>query len=70
MGTDNEIASDGTWDYSYDAEGNMTEKINIATGEYWDLRYDLNNMLTEAVDYNPAAPSSSRRASTTMSSTT
>jgi YD repeat-containing protein len=34
--TGNELQTDGTWDYKYDAAGNETEKINIATGVAWE----------------------------------
>ena len=47
---DNELLSDGTWNYTYDAEGNTVTKVNIATGETWTYGYDLNNRLVSAVD--------------------
>ena len=36
----NLIASDGAWDYTYDAEGNITAKVNIATDVSWVYKYD------------------------------
>jgi hypothetical protein len=35
IGPDNQILSDGTWNYSYDADGNEIGKVNIATGVLW-----------------------------------
>ena len=35
---DNELLSDGTWNYSYDAEGNTVQKVNISHGRDVDLR--------------------------------
>jgi RHS repeat-associated protein len=50
-GPDNELLSDGTWNYSYDAEGNETEKVNIATGVTWTYGYDNRNEMTEAKEW-------------------
>ena len=49
---DNELLSDGTWNYTYDAEGNTVQKVNISTGETWTYGYDLNNRMVSAVDRN------------------
>jgi RHS repeat-associated protein len=49
-GPDNELLTDGTWNYGYDAVGNMTSKTNIATGETWSFGYDNANHMTSAVD--------------------
>jgi RHS repeat-associated protein len=46
--TGNQLQTDGTWDYKYDAAGNETEKVNIATGIAWTYGYDDKNELVEA----------------------
>jgi RHS repeat-associated protein len=46
-GTNNRLTSDGTWNYTYDDEGNRTRKTNIATGEYVDYTWDDRNRLTQ-----------------------
>jgi RHS repeat-associated protein len=46
------MTSDGTWNYSYDNEGNITQKTKISDGSYWKYSYDLKNELTEADQYN------------------
>ncbi len=43
----NELSSDGTSDYTYDATGNMTSKTNIATGVETDYVWDDRNRLVE-----------------------
>ncbi len=47
-GADNQLLSDGTWNYSYDADGNETAKVNIATGESWRYGYDARDHLVHA----------------------
>ena len=47
-GTGNQITSDGTWNYSYDNEGNITSKTIPGTGETWTYTYDNRNELTKA----------------------
>jgi hypothetical protein len=46
VGPGNQLRSDGVWNYSYDAEGNLAGKASIATGETWTFRYDNINHLT------------------------
>jgi RHS repeat-associated protein len=50
-GTNNQLLSDGTYDYTYDNEGNRTSRTNIATGEVtqyaWDYRNHLTSVLTQ-----------------------
>jgi RHS repeat-associated protein len=46
-GTGNELASDGTYDYTYDADGNMITRTAIATGVEDVYTYDYRNRLTE-----------------------
>jgi RHS repeat-associated protein len=47
--TGNELTSDGTYDYSYDADGNLITRTDIATGDETTYAYDFRNRLT-AVD--------------------
>lgn len=47
-GTGNLITSDGTWDYTHDDEGNLTEKEHISSGELWIYAYNHNNQMTKA----------------------
>ena len=51
-GPNNQLLSDGTWNYTYDAVGNTIGKTNIQTGETWAYSYDLNNKQTLAVHKN------------------
>src|SRR5439155_24731936 len=44
----NRLRSDGTWNYGYDNEGNVTSKTSIDTGEVWDYAFDNRNELGEA----------------------
>src|SRR5262249_54202069 len=45
-GPGNQLTSDGTWTYSYDAEGNLTKKTKGASAETWTYGYDhLNHMV-------------------------
>jgi RHS repeat-associated protein len=48
----NQIASDGTNSYTYDAEGNITRITNIATGDYRDLTWDYRNRLTKVTQFD------------------
>ena len=50
--TGNRLASDGTYNYAYDDEGNMTTRTEIATGNQTLYTYDYRNRLTE-VDTKP-----------------
>ncbi len=45
--TGNELSSDGTYNYTYDAAGNMTSKTDIATGVETDYVWDDRNRLVE-----------------------
>jgi RHS repeat-associated protein len=55
--TDNELSSDGKWDYTYDLEGNLTRKIKVGGTETWYFTYDNANHMTgarqESADYGP-----------------
>jgi RHS repeat-associated protein len=50
IGPDNELLSDGTYNYSYDADGNCTERTNIATGAVTDYVWDNRDRLVEVID--------------------
>ncbi len=45
--TGNEVASDGTYNYAYDAAGNLLSKTSIATGAATTYAWDYRNRLTE-----------------------
>ena len=45
--TGNRLASDGTFNYTYDDEGNLTVKTEIATGNQTLYAWDYRNRLTE-----------------------
>jgi RHS repeat-associated protein len=45
VGPANELLSDGNWNLTYDAEGNLTGKISVSTGEEWTYRYNNANEL-------------------------
>ncbi len=47
VGDDNQMLSDGTWNYTYDKEGNRISKTNIATGEVVEYTWDHRNRLVE-----------------------
>ncbi len=53
----NELTTDGTWNYYYDPEGNLTEQVNIASGITWQYGYDNANELTSVQQWsgNPSA---------------
>jgi RHS repeat-associated protein len=46
-GTGNELLSDGIYNYTYDADGNMTSQTNIATGSVTYYTWDYRNRLVE-----------------------
>ncbi|MCS7159075.1 MAG: hypothetical protein RMI91_15410 [Gemmatales bacterium] len=48
MGPGNRLLSDGTWDYRYDAEGNLVAKTRLVTGESWTYTYYHSNQLIRA----------------------
>jgi RHS repeat-associated protein len=53
-GTDNQLTSDGTYDYAYDADGNLITKTTIATGATENFTWDYRNRLTEITYKNSA----------------
>ena len=50
VGTNNQMTSDGTYDYTYDDEGNLTRRTVIATGYYREFVWDHRNRLTQVLD--------------------
>jgi RHS repeat-associated protein len=50
--TDNEMTSDGTYNYHYDNQGNIDKKTTISTGTYITYTWDYRNRLTDAKTYN------------------
>jgi len=51
----NRMSSDGTYDYTYDAEGNRTVRTNIATGEVTEYGWGIQNRLVRITDRSSAA---------------
>ncbi|PTY02996.1 hypothetical protein DB346_07750 [Verrucomicrobia bacterium LW23] len=49
VGVNNQILTDSTYTYTYDAEGNLTVKRNISTGESMVYDYDHRNRLLSAL---------------------
>ena len=49
-GADNELLSDGTYNYQYDADGNRIERTDIATGAVTDYVWDNRDRLVEVID--------------------
>jgi RHS repeat-associated protein len=50
IGTGNQILNDGTWTYTYDAEGNLIEKSQGSSAPTWVYTYDNNNRLLTAIE--------------------
>ncbi len=54
IGSDNQLLSDNDWNYTYDADGNLIEKVGIATGPEhgitWTYTYNNQNQMTSAVE--------------------
>ncbi|MDJ0674655.1 MAG: FG-GAP-like repeat-containing protein [Calothrix sp. MO_167.B42] len=48
-GADNRLLSDGKYNYSYDDEGNRTQRVEIATGEVTEYSWDYRNRLTQVI---------------------
>jgi RHS repeat-associated protein len=53
-GTNNQLLTDGTYNYEYDGEGNRTLRTEIATGKVTEYRWDYRNRLT-SVQFKDAA---------------
>src|SRR5262249_10515824 len=52
VGANNQILSDDTYTYAYDAEGNLVRRTVTATGEYTTYEYDHRNRLVDATTYS------------------
>ncbi len=52
-GPANRLLSDGTFQYEYDAEGNLTRKTETATGNATEYVYDHRNRLVQAQEKSP-----------------
>ena len=46
----NQVSTDGTYDYSYDNNGNLTKQVTIADNSEIDYSYDYRNRLTEVTN--------------------
>ncbi len=46
-GDNNQLTSDGTYNYLYDDEGNRTKKTEISTSDYVEYEWDQRNRLTK-----------------------
>ena len=51
-GPANQLTTDGTFNYDYDAEGNLIRKAEIATGKFVEYHYDHRNRLVQATTYS------------------
>ncbi|TAE58470.1 MAG: hypothetical protein EAZ76_02010 [Nostocales cyanobacterium] len=49
-GEGNRLLSDGTYNYEYDNEGNLTKQTEITTGKVQELTWDYRNRLVAIVD--------------------
>ena len=49
-GVANQLQSDGVYDYTYDAEGNLIVRTEIATGETRNFQWDYRNRLVAVTD--------------------
>jgi hypothetical protein len=49
-GPDDQLKTDGVWNYYYDGEGNLHMKVGISNGLTWTYQYDERNMMTSAVE--------------------
>ncbi|RCS44662.1 hypothetical protein DTL42_17215 [Bremerella cremea] len=51
-GDNNQILSDGTYNYTYDDEGNLVQRTSIADSSYTVYEYDYRNRLVSVTDFN------------------
>ncbi|MCC3529455.1 MAG: RHS repeat protein [Microcoleus sp. PH2017_22_RUC_O_B] len=51
-GNNNQLQSDGVYNYQYDGEGNLTKRTDIVTGEVTEYSWDYRNRLTQVVGKN------------------
>jgi RHS repeat-associated protein len=52
VGTNNRISTDGTYNFTYDNEGNRTSQTKISTGEVTEYEWDHRNRLTKVTQKN------------------
>ena len=52
MTANNRIATDGTYNYSYDGEGNIVLRTKISDGSYTTYTWDHRNRLIEVTDFD------------------
>jgi RHS repeat-associated protein len=54
IGPGNQLVSDGIWNYTYDADGNMIQEVGVSSGPddgiTWTYSYDDENRLISAVE--------------------
>ena len=54
IGHGNQLLSDGVWNYTYDADGDLIEKVGLSTGPdknlTWKYTYNTANEMTSAVE--------------------
>jgi RHS repeat-associated protein len=50
IGPDNELLSDGTWNYTYDGAGNLIQKVSSDASTVWTYGYDVANQMISAVE--------------------
>ena len=55
----NLVGSDGVFQYQYDAEGNRTERVEIATGKVTRYEWDVLNRLTAITEHDNATAEAS-----------
>src|SRR5262249_42227982 len=53
-GPNNQLLSDGTFNYAYDKEGNLISRTEIATGKVRLFRWDFRDRLSSVVDKDAA----------------
>jgi RHS repeat-associated protein len=51
-GNNNQLKSDGVYNYEYDGEGNLRKRTDIVTGEVTEYSWDYRNRLTQVVGKN------------------
>jgi RHS repeat-associated protein len=51
-GTNNQLSSDGTYNYTYDNAGNLTKKTTVSSSAYVTYTWDYRNRLTDVQGYN------------------
>jgi RHS repeat-associated protein len=54
-GTGNRLLSDGTFDYIYDAAGNLVRRTEIVSGDFRELTWDHRNRLAAVIDQDASS---------------